>query len=35
MYFTSNDRSQNMLVYQSPIDMLKLKKDKDTDFLLS
>ena len=35
MYFTSNDRSQNMLVYQSPLDMLKLKKDKDTDFLLS
>ena len=35
MYFTSNDRSQNMLVYQSPLDMLKLKKDKDTDFLLN
>ena len=35
MYFTSNDRSQNMLAYQPKLDMLELKKDKGTDYVLS
>ena len=32
MYFTTNDESQNMFVYQSTLDTLELKKDKGTDY---
>ena len=35
MYFTSNDGSQNMFVYQPTLDTLKLKKGKGTDYVLS
>ena len=35
MYFTTNDGSQNMFVYQPILDMLELKKDKGTDYVLS
>ena len=35
MCFTSNDGSQNIFVYQSPLDMFKLKKDQDADYVLS
>ena len=35
MYFTTNDESQNMFVYQPTLDTLELKKDKDTDYVLS
>ena len=35
MYFTSSDRSQNMLVYQATPDTLEFKKDKGIDYVLS
>ena len=35
MYFTSEDGSQNMYVYQLSLDTLELKKDKGTDYGLS
>ena len=35
MYFTSEDGSQNMYVYQLALDTLELKKDKGTDYGLS
>ena len=35
IYFTSNDGSQNTFVYQPTLDTLELKKDKDTDYVLS
>ena len=35
MYFTSDDGSQNMFVYQPTLDTLELKKDKGTDYVLS
>ena len=35
MYFTSNDGSQNMFVYQPTLDTLELKKEKGTDYFLS
>ena len=35
IYFTSNDRSQNMFIYQPTLDTLELKKDKGTDYVLS
>ena len=35
MYFTTNDESQNMFVYQPTLDTLELKKDKGTDYVLS
>ena len=35
IYFTSNDGSQNTLVYQPTLDILELKKDKGTDYVLS
>ena len=35
MYFTSNDGSQNMFVYQPTLDTLKLKKEKGNDYVLS
>ena len=36
MYFTSNDRSQNIFVYQLVLDKLELKKkDKGTDYILN
>ena len=31
MYFTSDNESQNMFLYQTTLDALELKKDKDTD----
>ena len=34
IYFTSNDGSQNTLVYQPTLDILELKKDKGTDYVL-
>ena len=33
--FASNDGSQNTSVYQPTLDVLELKKDKDTDYVLS
>ena len=35
MYFTSNDGSQNTLVYQPTLYTLELGKDKSTDYVLS
>ena len=35
IYFTSNDGSQNTFVYQPRLDVLELKKDKGTDYVLS
>ena len=35
IYFISNDGSQNTFVYQPTLYALKLKKDKDTDYVLS
>ena len=35
MYFTRNDGSQNLFVYQPTLDTLELKKDKSTDYVLS
>ena len=35
MYFTSNEGSQNMFVYQTTLDTLKLKKEKGNDYVLS
>ena len=35
MYFTSNDETQNMFVYQLILDSLKLKKDKSNGYVLS
>ena len=35
IYFTSNDGSQNMFVYQPTLNTLELKKDKGTDHVLS
>ena len=35
IYFISNDGSQNTFVYQPTLSALKLKKDKDTDYVLS
>ena len=35
IYFTCNDGSQNTFVYQPTLDGLELKKDKDTDHVLS
>ena len=35
IYFTSNDGSQNTFVYQPTIDILELKKDKSTDYIVS
>ena len=34
IYFTSNDESQNIFVYQPTIDMLEIKKDKNIDYVL-
>ena len=34
IYFTSNDGSQNMFVYQPTLDILQLKKEKDTGYVL-
>ena len=34
MYFTSNDRSQNMFAYQPTLDTFELKEDKDIEYLL-
>ena len=33
--FASNDGSQNTFVYQPTVDILKLKKDNGTDYILS
>ena len=35
MYFTSNNRSQNTLVYRPKCDILELKKNKGTEYVLS
>ena len=35
MHFGSNDGSQNTFVYQPALDILELKKDKGTDYVLS
>ena len=35
MFFTSDDGSQNMIVYQLTLDKLELKKDKAIDYVLS
>ena len=40
IYFTSNDRSQNIFFYQRTLELnlnffLELKKDKGTDYVLS
>ena len=35
IYFVSDDVSQNIFVYQPALDMLELKKDKGTDYVLS
>ena len=35
IYFTSNDGSQNTIVYQPTLDALELKKDNGTDYVLS
>ena len=35
IFYTSNDGSQNMFVYQPTFDTLELKKDKGTEFGLS
>ena len=35
MYYTTNEESQKMFVYQSTLDTLELKKDKGTDYVLS
>ena len=35
MYYTTNDESQNMFIYQSTLDTLELKKDKGADYVLS
>ena len=33
IYFTNNDGSQNMFVYQPTLDTLELTKDKSTDYI--
>ena len=35
IYFTSNDGSQNTLVYQPTLDTSESKRDKSTDYILS
>ena len=35
IYFTSNDESQNIFVYQPILDTLELERDKDTDYVLN
>ena len=35
MYFSSNEGPQNTFVYHPTLDALELKKDKDTDYVLS
>ena len=35
IYFTSNDGSQNIFVYQATLDTLELKKHIGTDYVLS
>ena len=35
IYFTSDDGSQNMFVYQPTFNMLELKIDKDTEYVIS
>ena len=35
IYFTSNDGSQNIFVYQPILDTLELKREKGTDYVLS
>ena len=35
IYFTSKDGSQNMFVYKSTLNMLELKIDKGTDYIIS
>ena len=35
IYFTSNDGSQSMFVYQETLDTLELKKDKCADYVIS
>ena len=35
MYFTSNDGSQNTFFYQIALDILELKIDKSTDYILT
>ena len=35
IYFTNNDGSKNISVYQPTLDTLELKKDKGTDYVLS
>ena len=34
IYFTSNDGSQNMFVYQSTLSVLELKIVKDTEYII-
>ena len=34
IYFTSNDGSQNMFVYQPAFNVLELKKDKSTKYVI-
>ena len=35
VYFTSNDESENTFVYQPTLDILELKKDRSTNYVLS
>ena len=35
IYFPGNDGSQNMLIYQPPLDMLELKSNKGTGYGVS
>ena len=35
IYFTSNDGSQNMFIYQPTLNMLELKNDKSTEYIIS
>ena len=34
IYFTSNDGLQNMFVYQPTFNVLELKKDKGTEYII-
>ena len=34
IFFTSNDESQNIFVYQPTLNVLELKKDKDTEYAI-
>ena len=35
IYFTSNDRLQNMFDYQPTLDTLELRKEADNDYVIS